>query len=179
MTQAFNLSQLANRVNTSGQLDASTGLYNVTPVANGGTGLSSAGTAGYVLTSTGSAFVMSAPSTGSNSGVLFTSGTPTWTAPVGVVKIRCMVIGGGGGGAGSSSSSAGGGRGGRGGYAMGYLTVVPGTTYSITIGAGGAGTNTTNATANTGGGGGGGGYNAGAVSGSNGGSGVVIIRYPV
>ena len=28
MTQAFNLSQLANKVNTSGQLDASTGLYN-------------------------------------------------------------------------------------------------------------------------------------------------------
>jgi hypothetical protein len=30
MTQAFNLSQLANKVNTSGQLDASTGLYNNT-----------------------------------------------------------------------------------------------------------------------------------------------------
>jgi hypothetical protein len=28
MTQAFNLSQLANNVNSSGQLDASTGLYN-------------------------------------------------------------------------------------------------------------------------------------------------------
>lgn len=28
MTQAFNLSQLANKVNTSGQLDAATGLYN-------------------------------------------------------------------------------------------------------------------------------------------------------
>jgi hypothetical protein len=30
MTQAFNLGQLANYVNTSGQLDASTGLYNTT-----------------------------------------------------------------------------------------------------------------------------------------------------
>ena len=30
MTQAFNLSQLANKVNSSGQLDASTGLYNTT-----------------------------------------------------------------------------------------------------------------------------------------------------
>lgn len=38
MTQAFNLSQLANFTNSSGQLDASTGLYNATPVANGGTG---------------------------------------------------------------------------------------------------------------------------------------------
>jgi len=39
MTQAFNLSQLANGVNTSGQLDASSYLYNQTPVPNGGTGL--------------------------------------------------------------------------------------------------------------------------------------------
>ena len=38
MTQAFNLSQLANFTNSSGQLDASVGLYNATPVANGGTG---------------------------------------------------------------------------------------------------------------------------------------------
>jgi hypothetical protein len=30
MTQAFNLSQLANNVNSSGQLNASTGLYNTT-----------------------------------------------------------------------------------------------------------------------------------------------------
>jgi hypothetical protein len=41
MTQAFNLSQLANFTNSSGQLDASQGLYNATPVANGGTGATS------------------------------------------------------------------------------------------------------------------------------------------
>jgi hypothetical protein len=34
MTQAFNLALLANKVNTSGQLDASTGLYN-TPIPTG------------------------------------------------------------------------------------------------------------------------------------------------
>jgi hypothetical protein len=38
MTQAFNLSQLANFTNSSGQVDASTGLFNATQVANGGTG---------------------------------------------------------------------------------------------------------------------------------------------
>lgn len=38
MTQAFNLSQLANNLNTSGQLDATDGLVNAVPVANGGTG---------------------------------------------------------------------------------------------------------------------------------------------
>ena len=40
MTQAFILSQLANNLNTSGQLDATDGLVNAVPVANGGTGAS-------------------------------------------------------------------------------------------------------------------------------------------
>ena len=40
MTQAFNLSQLANNLNTSGQLDATDGLVNAVPVTNGGTGAS-------------------------------------------------------------------------------------------------------------------------------------------
>lgn len=38
MTQAFNLSQLANNLNSSGQLDATDGLVNAVPVVNGGTG---------------------------------------------------------------------------------------------------------------------------------------------
>ena len=33
MTQAYNLSQLANNVNSSGQIDASTALYNAVPAA--------------------------------------------------------------------------------------------------------------------------------------------------
>lgn len=45
MTQAFNLSQLANNLNSSGQLDATDGLVNAVPVANGGTGASSAAAA--------------------------------------------------------------------------------------------------------------------------------------
>jgi hypothetical protein len=49
MTAAFNLSQLANGANTSGQLNASSYLYNQVPVANGGTALSSAGAAGNML----------------------------------------------------------------------------------------------------------------------------------
>lgn len=61
MTAAFNLSQLANKVNTSGQLDISTGVSGVTPVANGGTGLSSAGSSGNFLTSNGSAWASTAP----------------------------------------------------------------------------------------------------------------------
>lgn len=45
MTQAYNLSQLANNLNTSGQLDATDGLVNAVPIANGGTGASSASAA--------------------------------------------------------------------------------------------------------------------------------------
>jgi hypothetical protein len=52
MTQAFNLSQLANNLNSSGQLDASDGLFNQVPSANGGTGLSTLGAAGNMLIAT-------------------------------------------------------------------------------------------------------------------------------
>lgn len=45
MTQAFNLSQLANNLNSSGQLDATDGLVNAVPIANGGTGASTASAA--------------------------------------------------------------------------------------------------------------------------------------
>lgn len=45
MTQAFNLSQLANNLDSSGRLDATDGLVNAVPIANGGTGASSASAA--------------------------------------------------------------------------------------------------------------------------------------
>lgn len=45
MTQAYNLSQLANNLDSSGRLDATDGLVNAVPVANGGTGASSASAA--------------------------------------------------------------------------------------------------------------------------------------
>jgi len=60
MTQAFNLSQLANNLNTSGQLDATDGLTGAVPVANGGTGLTAVGTSGNVLTSNGSVWTSTA-----------------------------------------------------------------------------------------------------------------------
>jgi hypothetical protein len=42
MTQAYNLSQLANNLNSAGQLDATDGLVNAVPIANGGTGSATA-----------------------------------------------------------------------------------------------------------------------------------------
>jgi len=62
-----------------------------------------------------------------------TTGASTWVAPRGVTRIDLLVIGGGGGG-----GSRGAGGGGAGGYAetTNYL-VTPGTSYSVTVGAGG------------------------------------------
>ena len=54
MTQAFNLSQIANKVNSSGQLDLTSGVTGVLPFENGGTGLSTIGTNGQILYSNGS-----------------------------------------------------------------------------------------------------------------------------
>lgn len=45
MTQAFNLSQLANNLTSAGLLDAADGLVNAVPIANGGTGASTASAA--------------------------------------------------------------------------------------------------------------------------------------
>lgn len=59
MTQAYNLSQLANNLNTAGQLDATDGLVNAVPVANGGTGASSF-TNGALLRGNGSSAISAA-----------------------------------------------------------------------------------------------------------------------
>lgn len=45
MTQAYNLSQLANNLNTAGQVDATDGLVNAVPLTNGGTAATTAAAA--------------------------------------------------------------------------------------------------------------------------------------
>jgi len=77
MTQAFNLAQFANKVNTSGQVDASTALTNAVPVANGGTGSTSFTTNNVLLGNGASAFQAVAPGTAGN--VLTSNGT-TWNS---------------------------------------------------------------------------------------------------
>jgi hypothetical protein len=57
MTQAFNLSQFANKVNTSGEADLTTAVTNTLPQGNGGTGLTTPGTSGNVLMSDGTDWV--------------------------------------------------------------------------------------------------------------------------
>ena len=166
MTQAFNLSQLANKVNTSGQLDAATGLSGLTPVANGGTNSSATPTAGGAVYGTGTA--MGTTAAGTAGQLLQSNGesAPTWVAPpvggfsnmvvltssnaaysIPANKIKVTVVGGGGnGGSGTTTgsgltqnnfSNGGGGGGGTSIEVISGLTI--GSTVSVTVG-GAAGT---------------------------------------
>ena len=68
-----------------------------------------------------------------------TSGT-SWVCPLGVRSARIRMSGGGGGGQGGKTGGPGAGYGGRGGgYVEQTINLVPGSSYSYTIGAGGAG----------------------------------------
>ena len=69
-----------------------------------------------------------------------TGGVNTFTVPAGVTSISAVSIGSGGGASGSSGSSAYSGAGGGGGaLAYGTLTVTPGETFGVVVGAGGLG----------------------------------------
>jgi hypothetical protein len=77
MTQAFNLSQFANKVNTSGQADLATAVTGTLPVANGGTGAATLTANNVVLGNGTSAVQFVAPSTNGN---ILTSNGTTWTS---------------------------------------------------------------------------------------------------
>lgn len=68
------------------------------------------------------------------------AGTYSWVCPIGVTRVKAIVTGAGGGGARSTASQSGA-SGGAGGTAIGFVTVTPGTSYTIIVGAGGAGGN--------------------------------------
>jgi len=75
---------------------------------------------------------------GQSSQTFTTPGTTTFTAPAGVTSVIVEVWGGGGAGGGGSTVAAGGGGGGGYKKVIG-VTVVPGTNYTIVVGAGGVG----------------------------------------
>ena len=66
--------------------------------------------------------------------------TGTWTCPVGVTSIQVEAWGAGGSGGGNNSNSDGGGGGGGGAYSSSTITVIPGVTYTVTVGTGAVGT---------------------------------------
>lgn len=63
--------------------------------------------------------------------------TSPWTAPASVTRVEVELWGGGGGGEGQTMNLPTGFGGCAGGYAKGVFTVVPGTTYTATVGSGG------------------------------------------
>ena len=123
--------------------------------------------------------------TGSQAYSVLAGSTPTltntsWTAPTGITSIEVLVIAGGGSGAGGNGGGAGGGGAGGVIYNTSF-PVVPGTSYTVTVGTGGAaknGTGTGNSGTNSvfgsltalGGGGGSNGF-GGVAGGSGGGAG--------
>lgn len=80
MTQAFNLAQLANNLNTSGQLDATDGLFGVIPIANGGTAVSGTPTNGQILIGNGTGYTIANITAGSNITISNTAGGITISA---------------------------------------------------------------------------------------------------
>lgn len=156
MTQAYNLSQLANKVNTSGQIDVTTALNGTVPVISGGTGQTSftdgqllignstgntlakatltAG-AGISVTNGGGSITIATTGGGQLAYALYTTGSGTWTCPSGVTKVKVTCIAGGGGSCDTGGTLA---VGGYGGAAIGIYTVTPGTGYAYSVGAGGA-----------------------------------------
>lgn len=68
-----------------------------------------------------------------------TAGTSTWTAPTGVTSVTVEAWGGGGAGGGATSYPAQGGGGAGGQYAKKVVTVTPGKSYKIVVGAGATG----------------------------------------
>ncbi len=66
-----------------------------------------------------------------------------WLCPAGVTSVQVECWGAGGAGGGNTAANTRGGGGGGGAYTISTVSVIPGTTYIIAVGAGQAGTNTT------------------------------------
>jgi hypothetical protein len=119
-----------------GKIGLTTHVSGTLPVANGGTGITSVGTSGNVLTSNGTAWVSSAPVASLPSLAVFTASS-TWTVPAGITRAKVTVISGGGAGGFTVAGYSSGGGGG-GGTSIKYVSgLTPGGTVSVTVGAGG------------------------------------------
>ena len=78
MTQAFNLSQFANKVNTSGLASLTTAVTGTLPIANGGTNTTATPTSNGIAYGNGTAIAYTAAGTTGQVLIATTSGAPTW-----------------------------------------------------------------------------------------------------
>lgn len=168
--QATALTVNGTATSTFNQPVTVTGAIKNTPLASAsGVGLVCADTNGNLTRCSGGTLPAS-PAT-------FTTSGSSLIIPANVSYIKVVSVGGGGGGGNSYSSglTASGGGGGAGGVTSGYMNVVPGWEYTITIGAGGSATHSGGASSLDGtlfiAGGGGAGGDATQPSGTSGGGG--------
>jgi hypothetical protein len=130
---------MAIQINGTTVIDNSRNLTNLgsaITAAQGGTGLTSPGASGNVLTSNGTTWTSAAPAASSSTKTwtAFTS-SGSYTVPAGITSIRVYAFGkGGDGGSYNNSSYSRGGAGG--GCAYGDIAVTPGQTVTITISSG-------------------------------------------
>ena len=183
-TGAWSFGASGTATGTSGQALVSAGsgaapAWGTLAAAGGGTGLTTPGTSGNVLTSNGSAWV-SSPVAASGVNVQTFTSSGTWTKPSLAAGSRVLIQAWGGGGSGAKGTNRNGGGGG-GGYMEKWETLSSmGSTETITVGAGGAAQAALSTSGNSGGNttvgsiltayGGGGGV-SGAASGVGGGGG--------
>jgi len=122
--------------NSISNVSLSTGVTGTLPVVNGGTGVTSPGTSGNVLTSNGTTWEsISLPASGVKTWNAFTSSN-TYVVPEGVESIRAYAFGAGGNGGVRVTGRGVPGGGGGGGCAFGDIAVTPGQNVTITISSG-------------------------------------------
>jgi hypothetical protein len=153
-TDAVTTTKIADGSVTTTKIAAST----IIPIANGGTGQTAAAAAltallpnqsgndGKALVTNGTTATWQTVNARPTIEILSTS--TTWVCPAGVTKAFITVIGGGGaGGAGSAGQAPrAGGSGGVGGVGIGQITLTPGVSYTVTVGAGGVASSGSNGT---------------------------------
>lgn len=123
-------------ITSSGGLTPNIALTTPLAASYGGTGISSVGASGNVLTSNGTAWVSSLASPIPTIQAFTSNGT--FTVPAGITKVKVTVVGGGAGGRSATNSTPQGG-GGSGGAAIKIITgLTPGGTVTVTVGTGGA-----------------------------------------
>jgi hypothetical protein len=137
------LGYTAAQAGANSNITSLTGLTTPLSVAQGGTGLSSSGASGNVITSNGSAWVSSSLSISNLLRVTrySTAGSGTWTKPSDVGRVFIVAVGGGGGGGGNVGGYAAGGA--SGGLSEIFISS-PSASYAYTVGAAGAAGNATN-----------------------------------